>query len=74
METCNQHRVAALVKRHITSADDPASFIESLDNMFFDWVTYPDVCYDTGYRNQVVSHYRDLKELLIKLRELQVVE
>jgi hypothetical protein len=53
-----------LVKRHITSNDDPENFIESLDAMFDDWCTYPGVCYGDEHRGTVVGHYRNLQQFL----------
>lgn len=70
---CKQHDVATLVKEHITSWDEPAGYIETLDQMFFDWVTYPDMCYTTEYRTTVVNHYRNLKALLTGLQKLEAI-
>lgn len=69
MDTIEQ-KVAALVKEYLTSWDDPKNYAETLDQMFFDWVTFPDVCYTTEYRQTVVNHYRNMKTLLTELQEL----
>ncbi|MDY0208404.1 MAG: hypothetical protein RBR82_17550 [Pseudomonas sp.] len=74
METCKQQEIVALVHEHITDVCAPADFIETLDSLFDDWVTFPDACWSNAHRSSVLVHYRNLQQLLRKLQELELIK
>ena len=66
---CKQAEVAALVKEYITAWDEPKNYLETLDMLFDAWIGYPDdFCYTQQYRSTVLSHYRNLQQLMVKLQ------
>jgi hypothetical protein len=69
---CNHQQVANAVQEHITGMDDPANFIETLDDLFDAWVGTPDeVCYNREYRQTVLNHYRNLQKFLRSIEEVR---